>query len=187
MEYRIIKPDEYRTMPWKNGKGMTTELFVKNCSDSDKYIYRLSIAGVTENGQFSDFSGYDRKLIMLEGNGVRLKHSDGKSSSILTTSDIAEFSGDEETHAELVNGPIRDFNVMTLRKKCSSSVEVIHGTKKLSCICDELLIYAKSCSKIDFLNKELTLESDNLFCFQDPGQSEISVSGSVIVSGIKYN
>lgn len=187
MDYRIIKADEYRTMPWKNGRGVTTELFVKNCSDSDKYIYRLSIAGVTENGQFSDFSGYDRKLIMLEGNGVRLKHSEGKKSSILTTSNIAEFSGDEETHAELVNGPIRDFNIMTLREKCRSAAEVIHGTKKLSLSCDELLIYAKTSSKIAFSNKELTLESENLFYIQDPGQSEISVSGSVIVAGIKFN
>ena len=148
MDYRIIKPDEYRTMPWKNGKGMTTELFVKYIQQEEQYVYRLSIAGVTENGQFSDFSGYDRKLIMLEGNGVRLKHSEGKKSSILTTSDIAEFSGDEETHAELVNGPIRDFNIMTLRDKCRSAAEVIHGTKKLSLICDELLIFALKNSEV---------------------------------------
>lgn len=185
MEYRIIKPDEYRTMPWKNGKGMTTELFVRNCTDSEKYIYRLSTAGVTENGQFSDFSGYDRILIMLKGNGINLKHSDGKYSSILTTSDIAEFSGDVQTSAELVNGPIKDFNVMTLRERCSSRVKVISRTESFKNEFEELFVYGVSESEISAGSVIVMLNKGELLFMKGTAEESIKVNGNAITVAIR--
>jgi len=181
MDYRIIKPDEYRTMPWKNGKGMTTELFVRNSSGSDKYIYRLSIAGITENGQFSDFSGYDRKLIMLEGKGIRLKHSGGEKNSLFKASDIAEFSGDEVTHAELVNGPIRDFNVITLRESCRSVVKVISRSGSYENGFDELFIYAVFVTEVSLGKSVIKLKKDELFFLSDPAGENIKITGSAIL------
>ncbi|HXK49058.1 MAG TPA: HutD family protein [Clostridiales bacterium] len=178
MEYRIIKPEEYKTMPWKNGKGVTTELFIKNAQATDKYIYRLSMAGVTEDGEFSDFSGYDRTLIMLEGNGIRLHHSDGTMNELRTTSDIALFSGDEETHAELVNGPIKDFNVMTLRERCVSDVKIM-SCGKISAAKKELLIYALSDTVIVHKDRKTDL-TKNYLLYVSGSENDLEVEGNII-------
>ena len=67
---------------------------------------------------FSDFSGYDRILVLTEGNGVVLNHSNGQKDNLLRRFDFASFSGDLKTFAKLVNGPVKDFNVMTRRDYC---------------------------------------------------------------------
>ena len=60
IEFNITKPEDFITMPWRNGLGSTIEL-VKHWS-GDSFQWRLSMADVTQDGAFSDFSGYDRSL-----------------------------------------------------------------------------------------------------------------------------
>lgn len=181
MEYRLIEPEEYKTMPWKNGKGMTRELFVKNDPDSDRYIYRLSAAGVIEDGEFSDFQGYDRTLIMLEGSGITLYHSDGTVNELRTASDVAKFSGDLKTRANLINGPVKDFNIMTLRGKCRSDAEVIISSGRLSAVSDELLVYALSDSVLVHKSGSIKVRKDHLLYFCEPAPEYILIEGSIIL------
>jgi len=42
----------------------------------------LSIAEVERSGDFSDFSGYERTIMLLEGNGMELMFDDGASQRI---------------------------------------------------------------------------------------------------------
>jgi uncharacterized protein len=144
LSFRIIRPEEYITVPWKNGRGVTTELAVGYSESGQPYLWRISIAGVTEDGPFSDFSGYDRILVMLEGKGVRLDHSDGSVNELKTTSDIALFKGELLTSARLTEGGIKDFNVMTLISKCKAEVSLIARGGKIEIKGCENFFYAKN-------------------------------------------
>jgi environmental stress-induced protein Ves len=72
-------PDQFKSMPWKNHNGTTTELF--RCSDSEKFFFRLSLATVSLGTQFSTFPEVDRYLLITEGHGVVLRFPEKKSYS----------------------------------------------------------------------------------------------------------
>ena len=119
----IISPEEFATIPWKNGLGETTELAINDDASLGDFIWRLSIASVANDGVFSDFSGYERNLILIEGEGITLEH-DGKSRDVLANKlDVANFDGGCETMGSLAAGAIRDFNIITAKDKVLTQVD----------------------------------------------------------------
>ncbi len=113
---RKLDPATYRTMPWKNGGGTTTEaLTVPDGASLDDFEIRISMARVAADGPFSSFVGVDRTLVVTEGNGVTLEMSDGAAVTLDATSAPFSFTGGDPVVAKLVDGPISDLNVMTRR------------------------------------------------------------------------
>lgn len=119
--FTIIPPQGFKQIPWKNGKGMTTELAISEGGDVNDFDWRLSIAGVTEDGAFSNFTGIQRYLFLLTGNGIKLTHQPSSeianaekvsSHCLLDPLDLAAFDGGLLTKATLTDGPITDFNLM---------------------------------------------------------------------------
>ena len=120
IEFNITKPEDFITMPWRNGLGSTIELVMHWSGDS--FQWRLSMADVTQNGAFSDFSGYDRCLLLMHGKGITLTDQAGQQWCLSETLDAAYFKGEDLIDACLHDGPILDFNLMTRRKDCHAKV-----------------------------------------------------------------
>jgi environmental stress-induced protein Ves len=116
MSGRIVTPDLYRRMPWKNGGGETIEIakFPPD-SDLDSFSWRISTATVASDGPFSTFAGIDRTLCVLSGNGISLTF--GSDEPLVLNENMApfSFSADASATARLIKGPITDLNVMTRR------------------------------------------------------------------------
>lgn len=114
---------EQRRMPWKNGGGTTTEIATGPVGAAfDDFGWRVSIADVASDGPFSIFSGIDRTLAIIAGHGIALT-IDGKPAATLREGDEAlAFDGGVPTSAALLNGPIRDLNVMTRRGSFTHAV-----------------------------------------------------------------
>jgi environmental stress-induced protein Ves len=141
-EVTIIEPASFRAMPWRNGLGTTIELLKQDLPDGDGFAWRLSMADVTANGEFSNFSGYDRTLLFLEGNGLTLD-CDGAIHRLEKPLQSANFSGDDQTCATLHDGPIKDFNIMVQRQHCSARVScALRQESTLDVDGDILLVYA---------------------------------------------
>lgn len=107
----LIGSDQYIRMPWKNGMGVTWELARKDLADASGFLWRISIASVTADGPFSLYPGYGRIISTLEGEGMVLT-ADGRPSREIRRFDLFAFSGSDRMHCALINGPIRDFNVI---------------------------------------------------------------------------
>jgi environmental stress-induced protein Ves len=143
---KILK-SSYKSMPWKNGKGTTVEIFLKHPqatqSSLDGFDWRVSSAAVAESGPFSFFPGYERSIaalndsLAIEVNGpvMRIeKETEDVGSTggdtyatkrviINKFSDPFFFSGDDSTHGELIDGKtVVDFNVITNKAKCVQEV-----------------------------------------------------------------
>jgi environmental stress-induced protein Ves len=87
-------------------------------------LWRLSIATIERDGAFSDFSGYDRTIVPISGNGVELT-IDAKESIVLDKPYGAySFRGEERVTCRLIDGPVRDFNIMTRREAYRHEVVV---------------------------------------------------------------
>jgi len=100
----------YKKMRWKNGAGYTFELARSAGDDLDAFDWRISMADVKTSGDFSKFSGLQRILTVLEGQGLVL-HIDGEARQ-LNTLQSAQFSGSSAVSCELIAGIVRDFNLI---------------------------------------------------------------------------
>ena len=117
-----LSPETFKTIPWKNGLGHTTELAINSGANLDNFDWRLSIASVVNDGDFSNFSGYQRNLVLIEGEGLILDHRNGDIDELTSLLDIAHFDGGSKTHGSLVNGGIKDFNIMTNKDSFTAEV-----------------------------------------------------------------
>jgi environmental stress-induced protein Ves len=104
---------QYRRMRWKNGLGWTTELAVH--PPEGELDWRVSIAEVDTDCEFSRLPGIDRSILVLSGDGMALQIADDPPVALLANAEPLSFSGDHPTHCRLLGGPTRDFNVMTRR------------------------------------------------------------------------
>jgi hypothetical protein len=113
---RIIRASDYRTTPWKNGGGATTEIAVEPSSASlGNFDWRVSMAHVASDGPFSEFSGIDRTLAVVKGDRLSLAIGDATPVVLDRDSEPIRFGGDTPTLARLLAGEIIDLNVMTRR------------------------------------------------------------------------
>jgi environmental stress-induced protein Ves len=134
----IISPAHYKTIPWKNGLGETTELAISEGGDVNDFDWRLSIASVSLDGDFSDFSGYARNLVLISGNGISLKHTDSQGNVqtdvLVNLLDMSIFDGGCKTLGELVSGSIKDFNIMTKVGEYVANVDTYTSQQKVSLV-----------------------------------------------------
>ncbi|HEV2503894.1 MAG TPA: HutD family protein [Mesorhizobium sp.] len=124
---RILRAGDYRSMPWKNGGGTTTEIVVSPAGAGlDGFDWRISMARVETGGPFSVFAGIDRTLSILEGEGMVLSIAGHGTIELTRASEPLAFPADAATEATLPAGPITDLNVMTRRGR------VHHTVRRLS-------------------------------------------------------
>lgn len=130
---QILRRTSFRTMPWKNGGGETTEILVSPASASmDDFDWRVSMARVAMDGPFSHFIGIDRSLTLLEGEGMILSIAGQGDVHLTRQSPPLAFPGDAATDSRLVGGAILDLNVMTRRGAYAAKVERVAGGAVLS-------------------------------------------------------
>ncbi|HJR74201.1 MAG TPA: HutD family protein [Luteimonas sp.] len=109
----VVPANEYRRERWKNGAGWTREIV--RVPDRGDWLWRLSIAEIEQDAPFSSFPGIDRELVLLSGNGLRLRFEDGEIHTLEPPHGRVCFEGESVVTGELVDGPTHDFNVMWRR------------------------------------------------------------------------
>jgi len=114
-ESRVIAASAYRRERWKNGAGWTREIHAHPGTGGGAWAWRLSVAEIEQDAPFSVFPGIDRELVLLEGNGLRLRFDDGRVETLLPPHDRLRFPGERALVGELVDGATRDFNLMWRR------------------------------------------------------------------------
>ncbi len=95
-------------MPWANGRGTTLEIVAFPAPDA--WTWRLSLATVAADGPFSSLPGVVRFVAVAEGAGMFLT-IDGVEHRLAKYEAMA-FSGGAATVCALIDGPIRDLNLM---------------------------------------------------------------------------
>jgi uncharacterized protein len=111
MPLQIIRKSAFISVPWKNGSGITHEA-MRVPETGDTFRWRVSIAHIDSSGPFSDFSGYQRIMVLLRGTGVLLRFNAGESRELRSVGQLVEFDGAGQTYCELLDGPCVDLNLM---------------------------------------------------------------------------
>ena len=184
----ILSPETFKTIPWKNGLGHTTELAINSGGTLDNFDWRLSIASVVNDGDFSNFSGYQRHLVLVDGEGLILDHRNGDIDELTNLLDVAHFDGGNNTCGRLVSGSIKDFNVMTNKNSFTAEVNcyVKQHSANISLQADKL-IFAYSLTnemKIEYGSKTTaSVPVGRLAQLQTHHASESHEQDSAVISG----
>ncbi|VTU12941.1 Various environmental stresses-induced protein [Variovorax sp. SRS16] len=124
---RHFSRDALPVTPWKNGGGTTQEIACGPPGTTlGDFGWRVSIATIAAAGPFSVFAGTDRSIMLLEGDGVRLRSRDGRIDHRLEALHRPfAFPGDTAIDCALLGGASSDFNVMTRRGQWRAEVQVV--------------------------------------------------------------
>lgn len=138
----VLTAQDYRSMPWKNGQGVTLEVARSHGEGLDDFDWRVSIADVKAAGPFSHFLNRQRIIGVLEGEGMVL-HVDDQNPVTLRQKAFFAFKGESHVHAELVKDAIRDFNLIYNPEKYSARLQWICSPSGTSWISDaaQILIF----------------------------------------------
>jgi environmental stress-induced protein Ves len=111
-----IAPSRYQRTRWKNGMGWTTELALEpRAGVEGEFDWRVSIAEIDSDCDFSAFPGVDRSLMLLEGDGIELSGDGVATQTLRARGQVARFPGEQAPHCRVIGAPSRDFNAMTRR------------------------------------------------------------------------
>ena len=188
MSIDVITPAHWQTQRWQNGGGITHQL----CRHDDEQgmLWRVSIAEVASDGPFSRFDNIDRIIMLLTGAGFSL-HGVGAKPQVLDAPLMPiAFAGETAIHCTLLNGPVRDFNLMTRRGAVQAQLQVLTiGTMvQTLALSTQTLIYIVSGNVNVVLGTEcITLDAQHtLSLSNEAGTVQLSSSDNaqVIIIGI---
>ncbi|TNM50186.1 HutD family protein [Nocardioides albidus] len=115
----ITRAADLQRVPWRNGQGMTTEIALGGTPDD--FAWRVSLAEVTQSGDFSAFPGIDRIIMLIEGGEMTLHLP--AATHVLRTDEPFAFDGGLPVRCR-VEQPTRDLNVMTRRGVAEATLDV---------------------------------------------------------------
>ncbi|WP_118179777.1 HutD family protein [Paraburkholderia phosphatilytica] len=205
----LIRSAELVASPWKNGGGVTSEIAIgiadatrSGANDGsqparlDTFAWRVSLADVAQPGPFSRFVGIDRVLVLLSGAGMLLDERSGDGDTQHTHAlakplDVARFAGETVIDARLVDGPTRDFNLMTRRGVASGEVDVWRGAGTHTLMAHVVLLFCASGETTVSVSGEAPvrlLQDDTLRFDADPPHAlTIDVQGDGALLAIRIN
>lgn len=120
MSWQIVGAEHWQTQPWKNGGGVTHEILREMANDH--FGWRLSLAEINSDGPFSSFPDIDRVITLVEGNGFTL-NIDQQTVTLNKRGEFHPFAGEATTSCRLLNGPVRDLNLMCHRQYFRAEVQ----------------------------------------------------------------
>ncbi|KRE15695.1 hypothetical protein ASE63_15700 [Bosea sp. Root381] len=117
-----LRPEQFRSKPWKNGGGVTLDIAdaVRPGADPgswDGMIWRLGRTAIVEPGPFSDLSGYERLQAVVVGRGLVLKGPDGEI-DLRQPFRPVRYDGGIPLVSQLENGPVEVVNLIADRALC---------------------------------------------------------------------
>ena len=113
--------------PWKNGGGSTRELVCwPPGAGTDAFGWRVSVARIAAPGPFSAFTGVNRQIMLLDGDGVQLASAAaGIDHALQQRWQPFAFAGDAALDCSLLGGTSTDFNLMLRRGAWSGHLQVL--------------------------------------------------------------
>ncbi|WP_434649247.1 HutD/Ves family protein [Pseudomonas sp. D1-2] len=140
-QLKVLRAADYPSMPWKNGGGSTEEITRDAGTGLEGFGWRLSIADIGESGGFSTFAGYERIITVLQGGGMTLT-VDGHATRPLHSLDPFAFSGESQVQCTLLEGPIRDFNLIYAPQRYRARLQWLGGQQRFFSEAGTVLVFS---------------------------------------------
>lgn len=140
---KLIHQSDYKKSIWKNGQGTSEEIYILPRSSkfpTEPFVFRISMAEIKGNNEFSLFPNYQRVLTVIAGIGILLNETP------LRTHEIIHFPGTENIVSRpLSSNTVVDLGVIYDEKKVNVGMTLLKsGDQKIEL--DRQKIYFLVCS-----------------------------------------
>lgn len=129
-EYQVRQHKAYRSMPWRNGRGFTLEIARQPAKGND-FAWRLSLADIDRDGEFSAYPGYRRALVLVAGNALRLRFRGHGNCLLEQAKRGVRFEGGWETHCAIPEGRCTDLSLIVRGRAGGRPAAVIRAPRML--------------------------------------------------------
>jgi len=181
---KTIRNSDLVEVPWKNGGGVTRD--ISSAAVNGKLIWRISMADVAHDGAFSEFSGLQRILTVIRGNGMVLESSH----NVLQADPHkpVHFDGNTSVFARLKSGASTNLNVMFDPFYCDADVTVIKGPSQEFMTTEETKEVAVHClSGTAHIDADHVLQPGDTAMLSRPAAMSLDTGDAVLLINIQHN
>ncbi len=123
---QIIPVTQQRSMPWKNGQGVSWHIAVDpDGAGFEDFAWRVSRAAIMRDAAFSAFADTERWITLIQGEGCALRFADGGALMLRKPFVPMRFDGARAATCKLSAGPCTVLNVMARRGRAEADVAVV--------------------------------------------------------------
>lgn len=175
----LLDPSQYRSTPWKNGGGVTTDI----ARHGDTWW--LTRTPITAPGPFSDYAGFDRVQVLVAGLGLVLQTPDGEIDVRVPFRPV-RFAGETPITSRLEGGPVKVVNLIGARAAVHVDIAVVRAGQSRALSPGIHIAYcAGGPARIEAGDKQYALAADHGLRIEAPGSTMLAVPGGrVIVASI---
>ena len=178
MKVRHLRESDAVMQPWRNGGGSTSEIAA--CIEDGRMVWRVSVADVASDGPFSDFAGYDRIIMLLEGPGMALAFGDRPEVKLVRKWRPLPFDGGWNTRCRLLDGPVRDLNLMVDHARARGRLEVLEDEAKLATAATTICHALEDSTTIDVDRKRHVLARGDTLWLEGAAARRVQLSQGAV-------
>ncbi len=108
---KVLKHQSYRCMRWRNGRGSTLEI-ARDPPTAEAFAWRLSLADIERDGEFSAYPGYRRALVLVAGTRLELRFRGHGRALLNTARPGTRFDGEWKTSCAIPDGRCTDLSLI---------------------------------------------------------------------------
>lgn len=140
-------------MPWKNGRGVTSQIAVAEDSS-----WRLSAATISEPGPFSEYPGFRRLLAIWKGDGLLLNEFK------LNRGEVYDFSGETPIFCQNLSPVVVDVGLIFDPRQVTAKMffRTVQASLKFSTYADLTFLF---CASGSFVANGVTFEEGDTLSF----------------------
>lgn len=139
---RVIRVERYRAMPWRNGRGMTLEI-AREPVAGETFAWRLSLADIDGDGDFSAYPGYRRAIVLARGNRLQLRFRGHGQRDLTPAMRGTRFEGDWRTTCKVPEGSCTDLSLIVRRGPGSRPPSIVRAPRMLRVTSSRQLVFSK--------------------------------------------
>jgi environmental stress-induced protein Ves len=116
-----LSPADYVAFPWKNGRGVTTDIAARYRPDAktrdwSDMLWRFGRTPMPESGPYSDLTGFERLQVLIAGDGFTIRTEDGAVHRDLSRAFVpVRYDGGTKLSGRLNGGPVETVNFLYRR------------------------------------------------------------------------
>ena len=115
-------------MPWRNGRGTTLEI-AREPARGDVFDWRLSLADIAEDGEFSTYPGYSRALVLVDGLDLRLRFRRHGHSFLTPTRPAIRFEGAWQARCAIPQGRCTDLSLIVHKGAAAHPAAIVRAPR----------------------------------------------------------
>lgn len=184
-----LDPAGYRHVPWKNGGGVTIDIAAEYAPGAEPggwqgMIWRLSRTRIEQPGPFSDLSGYDRLLAVIDGGGLVLHPKDRPAIDVRAPLRAVRFAGEWAIDSELTQGPVGVLNLLADRTKAGIELHFVASAGETNLPAARAILLALSPTRLRLDEQNVTLAVDGAMRISGAGRLAVE-EGLLAVAIVK--